>query len=543
MDKVKHFLEVARKHHFWILCGLAALVGLIVMTISSGKLTAETEQRVKDIDVKLKAVTGITAPTPNESWQTGMTANANEARKSVGLTWTDVFGQQKREIFVWPTELGKDFIDEITKVENGKQAQMKPELRIRYLNQVQQLAKKLPKIVDAEPIPEPAAAGAVAPMPPLGPDGLPVFVDHKVVWDQASQQSIFATFTWFEAPSTAVLRQAQEELWVYEGLCKVIAEVNRTANGSHDAPITGIQELSIAYQAHSGISAGGMSGYGGMTRGVERAKGAATGGIAEMGGRPGAPPGGPEGAGPAAPPPDPKVRCQGPQAGGIGRPGLGAGPPAVDAAAPAGNPDDMWKGYRYVDETGKPLATAAEVDGSPLEFNLMPFKMRLTINPKDLDEFLIACRNSVLPIEVREIDLLGVTGGSTSSPAAPMIPMMPRGGPRGGGEEDGFRGGGGHMPPMMMPQGGGAGVPQQKTVQVEVAGVVYLLKTPDLTKLGPPPEGGAPAEGGTPPTPPENVTAPTPMPPQAMNVWQRKPIARSDAVLPASSGSRFIRRV
>jgi hypothetical protein len=193
------------------------------------------------------------------------------------------------------------------------------------------------------------------------------------------------------------------------------------------------------------------------------------------------------------------------------------GPPAADAAAPAGNPDDMWKGYRYVDETGKPLATAAEVDGSPLEFNLMPFRMRLTINPKDIDEFLIACRNSVLPIEVREIDLLE-GAGSTSAPASPTM-MPPRGGGgmrHGEGDEFGPRGGGGYAPPAMMPQGGGVpGVPQQKTVQIEVAGVVYLIKTPDPTKLGPPPEGGAPADGAAPATPAENVTAPTPMPPAA----------------------------
>src|SRR5689334_10330983 len=101
MDKVKHFLEVARKHHFWILCGLSALVGLLVMMMSSGKLAAEAEVREKNIIGKLKAVTDVTGQIPNESWHNGMNANANQARKSVGMTWTDVFEQQKHEIFVW----------------------------------------------------------------------------------------------------------------------------------------------------------------------------------------------------------------------------------------------------------------------------------------------------------------------------------------------------------------------------------------------------------------------------------------------------------
>jgi hypothetical protein len=538
MDKVKHFLEVARKHHFWILCGVAAIIGLVVLSMASGKLTAQTKERKDKIDQKLKAVTGITAPTPNPTWEEGITALADKARKTVREAWTDEFDKQKREIFVWPTALGKDFIDDITKVENGKQTEIDSKFRIRYLNEVLQLAKGLPTLVDAEVIQDAAANGAVAPMPMVNANGEPILVDRKVIWDQGSQQAIFDTFTWYEAPSTTVLRQAQEELWVYKGLCNVIAEVNKNAKGSHDAPITGIQEMSIAYSAHSGVG-GGMAGFGGMNRGVIRVKGAALGGGGDMMRAPTASPDG--GAAPAGTPPDPKTRCKGAVAGNMSRPGLGATPGGDAAGAPSGNPDDMWKGFRYVDETGKPLATAAEVDASALEFNLMPFRMRLTINPKDLDEFLIACRNSVLPIEVREVDLLEGPGGA-SAPSSPAM-GMPRGGggPRRG-EEGEFGGGGvgGHMPSPTMPSGVGQGVPQQKTVQVEVAGVVYLLKSPEAAKT---PEGGAPADGGTPAAPPENATAPGPMVPQATNNRQRNPIARPEAIRPASAGLRIIRRV
>ena len=41
MDKVKHFLELARKHHFWILCGVSAVVGLIVWYMSTSQLDTE----------------------------------------------------------------------------------------------------------------------------------------------------------------------------------------------------------------------------------------------------------------------------------------------------------------------------------------------------------------------------------------------------------------------------------------------------------------------------------------------------------------------
>jgi hypothetical protein len=505
MDKVKQFLEVARKHHFWILCGVAALVGLLVLMTSSGRLTAETTARKKEIEDNHRAVKDSPAKSPNETWTTGMGANTTAAREHVRSAWTNEYDKQKQGIFIWPKEvLGEDFIKDIASVEEGKKADLDTVLRERYLRTVTELARELPKIVDAEVAPDTAVVGAAPmnPMPPVDANGNPILVDHKVNWDPASQQAIFETFTWFQAPSTTIVRQAQEELWVYEGLCKVIRDVNKNAKGSHDAPISGIHELAIAYQAHSGLGTGG---FGGTTRGVERVKGPAAGGLGE-GAR--GPMAGPEGSAPGAgTPPNPKERCKGIMGGGIGRPALG-GTPAPDAAAPAGgNPDDIWKGFRYVDETGKPLATGAEVDASALEFNLMPFLMRLTINPKEIDELLIACRNSTLPIEVREVDLLEGAGG-TSAPSGPSM-MPPRSGGGMRGEEGGYGGGlgGGHMP---TPQMSGQGIPQPKTVQIEVRGVVYLMKKPDPAKLGiTPPEGMPPVDGTTPGTPPAQTTPPT----------------------------------
>jgi hypothetical protein len=503
MDKVKHYLEVARKHHFWILCGVAAMVAVIVWMMATNKLAAEFKTREGEIKSQLSALKGINAPHPNETWTTGMEKTTADARESVRSAWTLLYQDQKEKIFKWPAVLGEDFLKAIARVEDGKDAYLKQNLRERYLNRVRDLAKGLPKIVDAAVVEDQMAPG-VAPMNPMiDPNtGLPIIINHRVVWDPQSQQEIFDTFTWLESPSTPIVRQAQEELWVYKALCDVIAGVNKDSTGPHDAPITAIQQMHIAYLAQSG-SMGGTPTTGRVMR-VKTSVASMGGGEDMMRGGMGASMEGGPGAGT---PPDPKQRCKGAASGGFGGRGLGFG---ADAAAPApvGDPDDMWKAFRYVDETGKPLATAAEVDASPLEFNLMPFRMRLTINPKEIDRLLVEFRNSTLPLLVKEVRVGEVVGTAGATGGGMM-----------GGFGGGFRGGRGGFEdeggPGMMPMPSGAtGMPQQKTIQIEVSGVAYLIKKPDPSKLGPT-EGGVPADGAAPVVPA----------PSAMNDVRREPVA------------------
>ncbi|MCC7085347.1 MAG: hypothetical protein IT427_10105 [Pirellulales bacterium] len=526
MDKVKQFLVVAGKHHFWILCGVAALIGLVVQMMASGKLSAETKARRDQIKSKYEAVKSISADHPNDDWNAGIGKKTGETQTSISTAWAALYEKQKQQVFVWPKSLRKDFLDGIAKVEEGKQADLKLFLRDYYLHNVLALAKELPKLVDAEVAQETTSGGLPQPMGPTDANGMPVFVDHRVIWDPQSQQTIFDTFTWHETPSIAIIRQAQEELWVYEALCKVIAEVNKSATGSHDASITGIQDMAVAYLAQSGATGAtmGMSSNGHRVMRV-KAPSASMGGDmmgSKMGmGIPGLA-GGPEGGPAAGALPNPKDRCKGAMAQGtmgkMGGIGMMPGAPASDSAAAGGNSDDIWKGFRYVAEDGKPLATAAEVEQSPPEFNLMPFRVRLIINPKEIDELLIAFRNSTLPFEVREVNVGEPTGtGSPMSAGgggmrgefrgpAPMRSLSP---------ESGVGGGMRMTPSATGPMQGTPGMPQQNLIPVEVSGVAYLLKKPDPSKLGiTPSEGAAPADG----------TVPAPTPPSAAIISKRSKI-------------------
>ena len=237
MDKVKHFLELARKHHFWILCGVSAVVGLVVWYMSTSQLAAEFTSGSSKIKSVQQGLT-VAGEQPHLDWSGGMTEEANKVRKSVWAAWNHLYNEQKEHVFVWPKDLLKAEFIEATPRLDGDNPSMPRELLEYYGTAVKNQVRNLAKTVDAAPLDE--ATQTV--------NGQTVSaIDHKVTW--ASLQDIADSFDWTEPQSAMLVKYAQEELWVYKALCQIIAEVNKDATGSHDAPINEITEMSIAYNA------------------------------------------------------------------------------------------------------------------------------------------------------------------------------------------------------------------------------------------------------------------------------------------------------
>ena len=70
--------------------------------------------------------------------------------------------------------------------------------------------------------------------------------DYKVVWDAQSQKELQDRLSWEELPNSYEVRRAQEDLWVYQALLRIIAKLNEHAKGQYDAKIKEIKDLSIA---------------------------------------------------------------------------------------------------------------------------------------------------------------------------------------------------------------------------------------------------------------------------------------------------------
>jgi hypothetical protein len=451
MDKLKQFLEFARKHHFWILCGVSAVVGLVVWYMSTSQLAAQFQADAGKIR-QVKSSLEIAGDQPHADWLAGMNAETKKVRQSVWEAWNALYNQQKENVFVWPKDsLKPEFLQAAAKLDADKPT-MPVEWRNYYLSIVKNQVQKLAKIVDAAPLDESANTAP-------GPNGLPVTSDHKVTWQAGSLQEITDSFDWTETPTPLLIKYAQEELWVYSALCKIIAEVNRDATGQHDAPITEITDLQIAYPAAE-------EAFGGQNdkQRLEEISAPAAGTPTQDSST----------STETASLPRPSIKERGKKSGDTRQLLISGGA----SSESANDPDFLWKCWRYVDEKKGAPMMATDVDASKdNEYNLMPFHLVLKIDPHYLDRLLVACRNATLPIEVQQVRMGSqISGGTSASGMANGHNAL----------NARYAGSSEHSERSTSSSNASAAptnVQHERTEAVDIRGVVYLLNPPKAEKL------------------------------------------------------------
>ena len=309
-----------------------------------------------------------------------------------------------------------------------------------------------------------------------------------VEWDTASQQELMdGIVSWYDPkspPDTLQICYTQEDLWILEGILKIIAATNAGARENFQAAIKQIDFIRFGRTAMgqageikgAGAGAGaasGMPGMGGM------------GGMG-MGGMGGAAAGGAGGGmGSSANP-----YGQG------GAPNMGGGISAAPKVTrdPADN--------RYVDEkftaiTGNSLRTKmkskAPGDAYYAVAKRIPVRMRFKkMDQRKLNKFLVECGNAQMILEVRQVRIncdpaplgggsggaAGGFGGMTDS-ARPTLGSAA--GSAGLDSDSGSAGYGGML-------GGGGGTLAEAgsafDIPVEIYGVIYLYNPVNIEMLG-----------------------------------------------------------
>jgi hypothetical protein len=253
MDQLKSFLAAVQKHHFWILCGLACLVGVVIAYVSGSKLSKEYDKKKSDIAGVDTQIGDVIAQTdhPNASWVQVVKDKTVGYRKKAYDGWVRLWQQQKKNIFVWP-DLGKEFVGYFgLQPEDAKKlglARSKmEELQGYYQNYVTMTTlPKMAAIINAEwnGAPDQDAIGKVRPGRPLNPtkESKEPTADHPVVWASDDQQRLYQTYTWDELPTEVEIRCAQEDMWVLKALFEAIARANNGASVSTDTVVRTVQE-------------------------------------------------------------------------------------------------------------------------------------------------------------------------------------------------------------------------------------------------------------------------------------------------------------
>lgn len=555
MDKLKTVLAGLKKHHFWVVCLLVIVVGVAISVVATADLANQYAQREKKLKSTLDTVRNISREIdhPNDGINSALKKAHGEQKVKVWDSWKFLYEKQKKEN-PWPKPpiLSEEFLLVVKSLKPGEPID---EVRYRemYQNFIGRYVPKLFDIVDVrrwEKIDDAdkdkrTDRGAAR---PAGIDSAGYDQQEnmklvgKIDWDEADRERILMEFDWPERPTSLQVWLAQEDIWVYQALLRIIKNTNKGATSPFNASVRRIETIEIgknasqSIRANTGPDISGTGQSGGMGAGV----GAGGVGSPEGGIGGGIGVGGATGAGM--------------EPGGFSPMGSGVAP-ALGGASGGGKVDidTFLKEGRYVDEDMEPLAADAEPPYA--EFKMMPIRMALVIDQRKIPELLAECANSSMPVEVRRVRLnpgegsgfgqFGAGGQSRRPGGLGMEPgaMRPSGMRSGGAKRPGSLlspGGMGRKPAGRKPTGIGGGMLRPSgvggmdemgrpggfgrmgggstaaedesspfDVPIEIQGIIYIYNPPDLAKLG---TGTA---GEKPPAAAPTPAAPAAAPPEA----------------------------
>lgn len=413
MDGLRKLFRTLKRLHFWILCPLVVVMGLVGWFLTIGDLQKQKQKNISDIESRYSAMSSIagTDSHPNQNVHDGMNELIAKRRDEVAAAWQEKWDQQTREggvltwpDFDWPEPIKREFMNRVrdlrpieSTVEHPlpKGEDLRIGLRRRYRDYIIDELPKLAEMVGAVWVAQPGGAARNPNVRPeqLGQD------EAMVYWSPTNQQEILAThFNWEgrrgfggqrgrnqakeDVPNLLQILYAQEDLWVMWAVMQVIQRTNADATARFNATVKEIEWLRIGKKAIRSdgriIRVGDEETAGGA--GGEMAFREREGGSERM---------------------SEFERRDGPMREGE----------MMDAVAQDPDPGEG----RYVDKDYKELEpgklrdamkssdSVAPEDAYLLVAKRIPVRMRLKVDQRNFHRLLLECANSELTIEVREV--------------------------------------------------------------------------------------------------------------------------------------------
>ena len=457
MDKVKLYLTVLKKHHFWVLCGVVTLCGLVSWWIGANSLKEAAAANTATVKGAFSKVSGVT-DLANPSFAAAVDKAHDELKKQAFAVWQRQYGQQQ-DLLRWPSHLDKvKFIDVVQKLRPDEQI---PEVQRKlYANTIFPEAwERLHDLIDMRravpindngpPMVQPAGAPTASEPPAVEWVGI-------VEWSLGNREELEDRYKFdpTSMPSNVKVRLTQEDLWVLEDMAVVIAKTNARVSeelkvtlDAGNAAVKKIESLDVAQWAIAAAQHDKAIVW--LPKGSTLSESAAG------------------GLNPTPPPTD----------------------VALSATALEAQADERLKDGRYLDDNGEPLLASLIATPPYAEFKQLFIRMRLVVDQRRVPELLAACANAPLPIEVRRLRIQVINEGTGSQATPPAghgggMSFGSTGKNTGGSYRHGDADASPRRPTSAQQAGDGAVEPGPFDVDLELCGVVTLYNRPDEEALG-----------------------------------------------------------
>lgn len=503
MNQLQPILAALKKWGFWVICGLAVVLGLGVWFVAQQSVLANIKSRKDQLEGLRSQVSAVKPASPNAQVVEATRKKIEELKSDVYQAWVSMYAAQK-EKNQWPAALGTDFLNWVNQPGRKFGDPIPERFREIYLNFIDQhfptlfeiINLRRPKGTDLKKLGSVRGAlgagpgygtsgygtgagfpGAVSTIGEeayggeyagaMGSTGYPgasgtgtapnIEMEGIVEWNPQNIAAIKQRFAWVKVPTSEEIWNAQEDLWVYEALLRIIAKTNENATGPHNATVKRINAVEIGPDAARYLGAAVASATmatGSMGSGSAIPTSAA-GGSGEPVGEP---------------------------AGGMGYGSYGSG------YGVGGSP--LYG--RYVDADGKPLPPGSQQPFA--EFKMMPVRMDLIVDQRKIDQLLVNCVNSDMPVRITRV--LIRPSQATAAASGAGYGLMGSSGPglsTGYGTSEGLgeSGAEGYGTGYGSGTSGATALPTSMSydVPIVIEGIIYLFNPPNIAELGKP---GAP---------------------------------------------------
>ncbi len=264
MDQLKIVLSVVKKYQFWILCLVMLLSSLVCWWLAKTSLAGQFRTRQSTINIAFDSVK-VLPNAPNKEVAEKVNEQNDLLKRGVYDAWETLYNEEK-ESNLFPTkQLGEDFKAQFEKIKLPKGELARPYREI-YQRFIKECLPTLRASIDARRPKEEAESGDHAASPPgsgmgmgmggkvgggaPGTPGADVEWTGVVDWDENGDYArLVRRFDWERTPSTFAIVMAQEDLWVYEALLRVIKNTNEGATRPANAAVKRIDSLDIGRDA------------------------------------------------------------------------------------------------------------------------------------------------------------------------------------------------------------------------------------------------------------------------------------------------------